>query len=553
MIAVQREEKDEAKSKHNNKPRIAVFSGANTTVANSPPLVTSNKGRLPGERMLEGRFDHLVPQLLYEPVTVRIRKYTAHPLEEDAREVYYDDGDGKDYYEVTLKPEDGLYPLPYMARRKTKDSPTGQPFEPEDLSDASMNYGGRQFFYPDASRIFEEIDRGIYGRDSNGVANTLGSRAEYDFLRVIPAGGYTKKGEVAGIDYFPYRPEAIAKVTRVRDLARVANKVQHALSSGRYDGGIWFDGSPQLEETLYWLNLLVDTDLPIVGVSAQRPHGQLSNDGDRNIVDAVDYIVSGAGRGLGAVAVIDQRVYAAREVKKGDTRPGGYKSSGGHGGVLGAVNSSRVTIWYRPTYKHTSTSDVNLSRLPTYLEFPDSIGGPVVKLEIKQKNNGGFEELLGSSLPLVDVLKYSSYSQESERGEQDDSREVAIRALIERAEIDRRTGDRPKLHGLVLEGSGGLAKGTRAQMKALSRAAMSGIPVVRTMRSDPEGEVPTNPRDLTIEGSNLDSNKARLLLIATMLKLGRLPRARDPANPSAKEREAVLDKIALFQKIFESH
>ncbi len=61
------------------KPRIAVFSGPTATIANSPTLVTSNKGRRPGERMLEGRYDHLVGQLLYEPVTVRIKKYGAHP------------------------------------------------------------------------------------------------------------------------------------------------------------------------------------------------------------------------------------------------------------------------------------------------------------------------------------------------------------------------------------------------------------------------------------------------------------------------------------------
>ena len=74
------------------KPKIAVFSGPTSTIANSPSLVTSNKGRNGGERTLQGRFDHLVAQSLHEPVTVRIKKYSAHPLEEDAREVYWDDG-----------------------------------------------------------------------------------------------------------------------------------------------------------------------------------------------------------------------------------------------------------------------------------------------------------------------------------------------------------------------------------------------------------------------------------------------------------------------------
>ena len=535
-----------------SKSKIAVFSGANTTIANSLPLITSNKGRLPGERTLPGSFDHLVPQLLYEPVIVKIKKFSAHPLESDASDVYQDN-DGKDYYEVTLRPEDGLYLLPYMARRKD-GSPSGRPFESSDLSDPNVDFGGRQFFYPDASRIFDEIDRTIFGRGVEGEGNALNKRAEYEFLRVIPAGGFTKKGEIAGIDFFPYRPEAKAKVTRVRDLAKVANVVQKEMSSEKYVGGLWLDGSPQLEETLYWLNLMIDTDLPIVGTSSQRPHGQLSNDGDRNIVDAVDYILSGKGKGLGAVALLDQRIYAAREVKKGDSRPGGYKATGGHGGILGGIGQadsgrSAVTIWYLPNYKRASSSDVNLTRLPGELTFPDSINGAEISIRIK--NEDGY--LIPESLPVVDIIKYGSYSQESEK--EDPKNELVITSLVKRAVDDQtqKVSGRPKLHGIILEGSGGLAKGTRSQMKALATASMSGIPVVRVLRSDPEGKVATNPKDLTIEGSNLDANKARLLLIACLLKLGRLPRATSPENPNSRELEAVIERIARFQELFETH
>ena len=59
------------------RPKIAVFSGPTSTIANSPSLVTSNKGRNGGDRTLPGRFDHLVAQSLYDPVTVRIKKFSA--------------------------------------------------------------------------------------------------------------------------------------------------------------------------------------------------------------------------------------------------------------------------------------------------------------------------------------------------------------------------------------------------------------------------------------------------------------------------------------------
>ena len=526
------------------KSRIAVFSGPNATISNSPTLVTSNKGRLPGETLLPGRFDHLVAQTIHEPVTVRIRKFSAHPLEEDARGVYHDDG--KDYYEVELRPEDGPYLLPYVARRGNGSS-NGAPFEDSDLMDLALDHGGRQFFYPDASRIFADIDRTIAGRNEHGEGSILDRQADFEFIRALPSGGYTQQGEKLGKDYFPYKP--VRHGARYRDLARVTNTVQSALATGNYAGGIWLEGSPSVEETMYWLSLLIDTDLPIAGNAAQRTHGLLANDGDRNIVDSVGYILSGQGNGLGAVGVQDERIFAAREFKKADDRPGNYKATGGHGGILGTVGPP-VTIWYKPGYKHTSSSDVNLTRLPPEVEFLDA-AGDTRPARVAVKNPDG--SLRADIIPRVHIVKYGAYMEEDETGNPDD--EVDILARVERAVSQQRSSQEgaPRLHGLILEGSSPYGNGTRSQTAALDIAAFSGLPVVRVGRSDPGGRVPSSPNDLTIEGSNLDTNKARLLLMASMLKLGRLPKAQDPRNPTRSEREALLAKIAEFQEVFETH
>src|SRR5678816_4198380 len=114
------------------KPRIAVFSGPTATIQNSEPLVTSNKAREKYGLSLRSnkdgspmRFDVLRAQRLAAPVTVYIEQFSAHPLERDAAELYaqpdgYLDSTGvfhkertgpsdRPVYEVTLKPEDGLY------------------------------------------------------------------------------------------------------------------------------------------------------------------------------------------------------------------------------------------------------------------------------------------------------------------------------------------------------------------------------------------------------------------------------------------------------------
>src|ERR671916_457992 len=77
------------------KPRIAVFSGSNATIQNSPALVTSNHARekygLPlkcDPDSSRTRFDVLRPQRLAAPVTVYVEQFSAHPLERDAAELY---------------------------------------------------------------------------------------------------------------------------------------------------------------------------------------------------------------------------------------------------------------------------------------------------------------------------------------------------------------------------------------------------------------------------------------------------------------------------------
>lgn len=528
------------------KPKIAILSGPTATIANSPSLVTSNKGRFLGDRILPGRYDHLVSQLLYEPVTVKIRKFSAHPLEEDAKAIYH--GDNKEYYEVELRPEDGPYLLPYMARR-IDGSPDGVPFEDNDLLNSLIEFGGRQFFYPDASRIFTDIDRTISGRDEHGEGNSLDNMADYDFIRVLPPAGYIQQGEVSGIAYFPYKPYPIAKRPRYKDLAHVVNSVQSVLNNGQYSGVIWMEGTPTVEETLYWLSLLIDTKLPVAGVASQRPHGQLANDGDRNIVDAVSYVLSGQGQGAGAVGVQDERIFAAREFKKADARPGGYKVTGGHGGILGTVGPP-VTLWYRPAYLHTYRSEVNLRKLPEVVKFLDAIGDNDL-CQVRVKNSDG--TLCGGTIPRVHIVKYGAYMDEDETANPCD--DVDIIARIKKGLDEQSTtglGYVP-FHGFILEGTSPFGVGSGSQHGALGIAAYSGMPVVRVGRSDPGGPVDPGRNELTIAGSNLDANKARLLLIAAMLKLGRLPKAKDPRNPDSIERAAVVSKIAKFQAIFDTH
>ena len=552
-----------------SKPRIAVFSGPTSTIQNNEPLVTSNKAReqygLPVKKDAQGHvlMDWPRYQRLAAPTTVYIEMFTAHPLEADVKELYaLPDGfvntsgefskdrknpADKPVYAVTLKPEDGLYALPYMGRQSN-----GQPWEGVATKVGAPFSESRQTFVPNASRIFEEIERnggGIY------------AKADYDFYRAVPSGGYTKglpaaqrtdvgEGDIPserlGIDFFGYGPYSASQTRPM--LARAVNYVQKALASGNYAGALWLEGSPTVEDTSYWLSLLVDTTLPIAANSAHRNRGKISPDGDGNICDSVDYILSKVWAGddgknrLGTVMVQDEIIYSSREIQKGDAHPGGYEATGGYGGIMGSMTAGPY-VTFVPTRNHTWKSDVRVTQLPSRIDGLLRDGGVFKTVPVDIMNAAG--ELLPSAIPKVAIVKGDNWYDDS--GEPNPAGEKGIIGSIDMLL------EKYPLAGIVGEGLAPYSSMSTSQDRALERGVLSGLPVVKVARGDARGLVRVNANNLFIEGNNLTATKARLLLTAALMKFGPLPHAADPDHATPAEISAIKEKIKLYQAVFETH
>jgi len=438
----------------------------------------------------------------------------------------------------------------------------GRPWEDDCADPGGAATGARQPFFPDGSRSFEEIDR--LGIGEHGEGNLISSRADVDFYRVMPPSGYQNglpaaqrsdigegdiPAEERGRDFFYYRPYHLAVSPPRGALAVIVNRVQKILASGRYQGAVWTQGSPRIEETIYWFNLLLDTSLPVCGNAAQRTHGMISNDGPKNLVDSVEYIVSRVWAGedgrnrAGMVLIQEQQIFAARDVQKGDARPGGYVTTGGHGGILGAVGHDGPPVLnYLPATRHSYQSEVNLHRLPREVQGVRRSGGRLVAVPVAVKDAAG--ELLESAIPQVGIVKDGNYSADSPFEEPD--REVDLLAQIE----DRLA--RAPLAGFVFEGLSPYGHfGVRARHQLMLRAVHSGMPVVRVGRGNNDGFTP--PNDRFLGGRNLTATKARLLLMACLMRFGSLPVAADPERPTAAEIAATRERLAAWQAVFDTH
>jgi hypothetical protein len=569
-------------AENDSKPAIAVFAGPTATVLNTlTGPRTSQKARLkyglPPLRDWRGNAvvqDQLSFQRLAAPAKVYVDQFSALPLDRDSAELFappdgYLDAQNafhkertsphdRPVYEIELRPEDGLYPLPYMGRRA--DGSAWDNWEPASGAEGELI---RQPFYPDASRLFEEIQR--MGAESTG--NIL-ARARYDHFRVAPSGGYvhglsaslrTDHGtgdippEKIGVDYFPYTYQA-AEATRScftpsrAYLAKITNQVQDALGGGAYRGGLWLEGSPRAEDTTYWFNLLIDTDAMIVGVVANRPNRSLSPDAPWTISDAIELIVSDVWRDadghnrVGAVLVQDQLITAAREAIKQAPRPGGFGTLGGSGGVIGTTAGPKLS--FLPLNRHGRSSEVRFSRLPATVNGTrhDAAGATTV-VPVAVKDASG--QLRGEAIPAVEILDFNSWMTANPPGTPD-----PVDSRVAQA-VARCLGESP-LAGLVVEAptAGHL---DRNDANAVDAAVLSGVVAVKVSHGTPGTSMGRVDENLIIEGSNLNSHKARVLLIACLLRFGAPPPAKDPRHPTEHEKAAVRDHLAKIQAVFDTH
>ena len=140
-------------------------------------------------------------------------------------------------------------------------------------------------------------------------------------------------------------------------------------------------------------------------------------------------------------------------------------------------------------------------------------------------------KLLSSAIPKVAISKDANYWDEDGTG--DPEAEVDLIAMI-----GHMLKSSP-LAGFVVEGLTPYGRNvSNARHRLMLRAIHSGLPVVRVGRGNTEGFVPLHDPSF-IGGSNLTATKARLLLMACLMKFGSLPPAVDPDHPTSAETAAV--------------
>lgn len=138
---------------------------------------------------------------------------------------------------------------------------------------------------------------------------------------------------------------------------KLANRVNELLASSDVDGVAITHGTDTLEETSYFLNLVLKSDKPVVMTGSMRPSTAMSADGPLNIYNAVAIAADPGARGRGVLVTLDDDIHSAHDVIKTHTTDIATFTSG-EPGLMGAVLFGK-TVWYRmPEFVHTKGSDL---------------------------------------------------------------------------------------------------------------------------------------------------------------------------------------------------
>jgi L-asparaginase len=128
------------------------------------------------------------------------------------------------------------------------------------------------------------------------------------------------------------------------------------------DGIVITHGTDTMEETAYFLSLVVHTDKPVVMTGSMRPSTAMSADGPLNIYNAVAVAADPDARGRGVVVVANDEIHGARAVIKSNTTEVSTFYSDDKG-LIGNVRYGDAVFFRAPYTRHTRNSEFSVEGL----------------------------------------------------------------------------------------------------------------------------------------------------------------------------------------------
>ena len=149
-------------------------------------------------------------------------------------------------------------------------------------------------------------------------------------------------------------------------LLQLGKRISALVKDPAVDGVVITHGTDTLEETSFFLNLVVHTDKPIVVVGSMRPGTAMSADGMLNLYDAVVLAGTPSARGKGVLVAMNDDILTGRDAaKRTNIKTNAFGSAWG---PLGMVVENKA-YWFRaPVKRHTMQSEFDIDTITSLPE-----------------------------------------------------------------------------------------------------------------------------------------------------------------------------------------
>lgn len=169
---------------------------------------------------------------------------------------------------------------------------------------------------------------------------------------------------------------------------KLAKRVNELLKSGKADAVVITHGTDTIEESAYFLNLVIKSPKPVVMVAAMRNSDSLSADGPMNLYNAVSVAANKQSANKGVLVVMNDEIHSAREVTKSNTTALDTFVSP-NSGKIGTAYYGDIKFYTQSTRKHTINSafDINkINSLPRVDIIYNHANGTADFVEVAIKN-----------------------------------------------------------------------------------------------------------------------------------------------------------------------
>lgn len=145
---------------------------------------------------------------------------------------------------------------------------------------------------------------------------------------------------------------------------KLATRVNEILARPDVTGVVITHGTDTIEETAYFLNLVVKSSKPVVMTAAMRPSTALSADGPLNYYNAVAVAANNRAPGHGVMVVANDWIHGAGSLTKTSTTAVQTFMSP-LTGLLGTVAYGNINWFRTPIGKNTMTSEFSVDENST--------------------------------------------------------------------------------------------------------------------------------------------------------------------------------------------